>query len=293
MDWAHHLGILLMRYLLSLICLFSLVSISEAAWTDLLQKEFPKSPWAQRPRVEQNVCIDCHTSELVEAKYQKVPLEWRNSVHYQNGVSCQDCHGGDPKDASRSMLAEAGFVGVPKPKQIPEFCGKCHLGIKENYLESGHGKALMTAGRGPNCVLCHGSHNVQKATINIINEKLCGICHQYDRAREMKAALLSTEIKINQIDQGLNILKAGLLATQDEEKTLFQTQAEFRTLFHTVDVKEVQSRTAEFSKKLAAISHRVQEGFQELKFRQNFAIFIMFIFIGLGITIFLLGRKSK
>ena len=55
-----------MRYLLTVICFFSLVSVAPGAWTDFLQKEFPKTPWAERPRVEQNVCIDCHTSEWIE-----------------------------------------------------------------------------------------------------------------------------------------------------------------------------------------------------------------------------------
>ena len=192
------------------------------------------------------------------------------------------------------MTPESGFVGVPKPKEVPQFCGKCHLGIKENYLESGHGKALMATGRGPNCLICHGSgHKIQKANIEIINEKLCGICHTYDRAREMKAALLLTEQQINKIDRDLKILKAGLMATQDEEKVLFQTQAEYRTLFHSVDVKLVQARTAEFTKKLSVLQKQVQKGFEELEFRQNFAIFIILIFVGLGICIFLLSRKSS
>jgi hypothetical protein len=282
-----------MRYLLIVISFFCLVSVSEGAWTEFLEKEIPKTPWTQRPRVEQNVCIDCHTSDLMKEEYRKVPEDWRKSWHYKNGVSCQDCHGGDPRDATRSMLPEAGFVGLPKPKEVPQFCGKCHLGIKDNFLESGHGKALTTAGRGPGCVLCHGSHNIQKASIEIISPKLCGVCHKYDRAREMKASLLLTEQKINEIDRHLKTLKAGLIATQDDEKVLFQTQAEYRTLFHTVDVKLVQDRTAEFTKKLEVLNQQVQKGFKELKFRQDFAVFLMLIFIGLGITIFLLGRRSE
>ncbi len=282
-----------MRHILTVICFISLVSVSEGAWTDLLQKEFSKTPWEQRPRVEQNVCIDCHTTDLMKEDYREIPIEWRKSWHYQNGVSCQDCHGGDPKDAAKSMTPQSGFIGVPKPKMVPGFCGKCHIGIKDDYLASGHGKALMTNGRGPNCVTCHHSHDIQKASINIINEKLCSVCHSYDRAREMKAALLLTEQKINEIDHNLKILKAGLIATQDEEKALFRTQAEYRSLFHTVDVKLVQARTEEFSKKLAAISQLVQKGFRELEFRQNFSILIMLIFIGLGICIFLLNRKSS
>ena len=282
-----------MRRLLTLICLLCLVSVAEGAWTDMLQKEFPKTSWEIRPAIERTVCIDCHISDLMKKEYQAIPAEWRKSIHYQNGVSCQNCHGGDPKNAARSMTPEAGFVGVPKPKEVPEFCGKCHIGIKDDYLASGHGKALMTTGRGPNCVTCHHSHDIQKASINIINEKLCGLCHTYDRAREMKQALFSTELKMNEISRDLKILKAGLIATQDEEKVLFRTEAEYRTLFHTVDVKLVQAKTGEFSKKLAVISQSVQKGFRELKFRENFSIFLLLIFIGIGIVTFLLGRGSK
>jgi hypothetical protein len=226
-------------------------------------------------------------------EYKAIPAEWRKSWHYRNGVSCQDCHGGDPKDAARSMTPESGFLGMPKPKEIPEFCGKCHLGIEKNYLESGHGKAFMTTGRGPNCVLCHHSHDIQKASIEIINPKLCGICHTYDRAREMKAALLLTEAKINEINGNLQTLKAGLIDTQDEEQTLFRTQAEYRTLFHSVDVNLVKARTAEFAKKLDALSQQVGKGFKELKFRQNFSTLILLIFVGLGITVFLWGRRKE
>src|SRR5208282_2129149 len=103
-----------MRSLLTMICLLCLVSVSEGAWTEFLQKEFPKTPWAQRPRVERTVCIDCHDSDLMKPEYKAIPGEWRKSWHYRNGVSCQDCHGGDAKDAARSMTPESGFLGVPK-----------------------------------------------------------------------------------------------------------------------------------------------------------------------------------
>ena len=282
-----------MRHLLTVICLLCLVSTAEGAWTDLLQMEFPKTSWETRPAIERTVCIDCHASNLIKQQYKAIPAQWRESIHYQNGVSCQNCHGGDPKNAARSMTPEAGFVAVPKPKQVPEFCGKCHIGIKDDYLASGHGKALMTTGRGPNCVTCHHAHDIQKASINIIRESLCGVCHSYDRAREMKQALFSTELKMNEISHDLKLLKAGLIYTQNEEEDLFRTQAEYRTLFHTVDVKLVKAKTGEFSKKLATISQSVQKGFSELKFRENFSIFLLLIFVGLGITVYLLGRREE
>jgi hypothetical protein len=283
-----------MRYLLTILCFFSMVSAAPGAWTDLLRPNFPKTPGAEKPRVERNVCLDCHDSDLMQPEYRAIVTEWRKSWHYQNGVSCQDCHGGNPRDAAKAMAPESGFVGVPKPKEVPKFCGKCHIGIMQSYLESDHGKALMTTGRGPNCLVCHGdAHKIQKANIEIIRPQLCGVCHSYDRAQTIKASLLLTEQKMNEIGAGLKKLKAGLIATQEEQEALFQTQAEFRTLFHTVDVNLVRKRTAEFTKKLDIINKQVQQGFQELRFRQNFAIFIMLILIALAITIFLLSRKYR
>jgi hypothetical protein len=282
-----------MRPLLAVTFCLSLLAVPGTAWSDAPQPGFPGPPANEKPRIEQINCLQCHGTALVPAKLRGIPDAWRKSVHYQNGVACNDCHGGDPKDIALAMSPQKGFVGVPKPKVVPQFCGKCHVGIMKSYLESDHGKALMATGRGPNCVLCHGSHNIQKATINIIHEKLCGVCHSYARARDIKASLLLTEQKINQIDKNLKTLKAELIATGNEEKTLFRTQAEYRTLFHSVDVKLVKSKTAEFTKKLAALSQQVQKGFQELDFRQNFSIFIMLIFVGLGIVLFCLSRKSR
>ena len=76
------------------------------------------------------------------------------------------------------------------------------------------------------------------------------------RAKEMKAALMLTENKINEIDRELKTLKTGLISTQDEEKVLFQTQAEYRTLFHTVDVKMVQIEPRSLPRSWPAIMHR-------------------------------------
>jgi len=282
-----------MRPLLAVAFCLSLLAFPGAAWSDAAQPGFPGPTATEKPRIEQINCLDCHSTPLVPEKMRVIPEEWRKSVHYQNGVACNDCHGGDPKDVALAMAPEKGFVGIPKPKAVPQFCGKCHVGIMKSYLESDHGKALMATGRGPNCVVCHGSHSIQKASLNIINEKLCGVCHSYARAQDIKTSLFLTEQKINQIGKDLKSLKADLIATGEEEKTLFRTQAEYRTLFHSVDVNLVKSKTAEFTKKLAALSQQVQKGFRELKFRQNFAIFIMLIFIGLGIAVFCLSRKSR
>lgn len=282
-----------MRYIFSIVLLFSFVPISEGAWKDIFEKEFLRSPWGEGPKVEKEVCIECHASEMIKPEFRGIPSEWRKSWHYRNGISCHDCHGGDPKDAAMSMSPERGFIGAPKYKDVPKFCGKCHIGILQHYFESGHGKALKSTGKGPNCVICHGSHNIQKASIEIINESLCTKCHSYERAKVMKASLLLTEKKIKEVDDDLKILKSRLITTEEDEKELFRTHADFRALFHTVDVDLVKSQTDDFAKRLSVIKERIQKGFREISFRQNYSGFLMFLFIGLAITVFLLGRSSR
>jgi len=105
-----------MRYFLTVMAFFSLVSAAQGAWSDIFQKEFLTPAREEKPRVEQSVCIQCHTSDLVKAAYKGIPGDWRKSWHYQNDVACQDCHGGDPKDAAKAMTRESGFVGCRNPK---------------------------------------------------------------------------------------------------------------------------------------------------------------------------------
>jgi nitrate/TMAO reductase-like tetraheme cytochrome c subunit len=220
----------------------------------------------------QTVCMDCHDSEGMRPEYRPIPGQWRASWHAQNDVSCHDCHGGDPRDAALAMSPQRGFLGVPKARQVPEFCGKCHIGILKHYLESGHGRALKASGAGPNCVTCHGAHEVQKARIDIINEKRCSQCHSYERAKVMKQSLFATEKKIRDIDEDLKKLKRQGMYTDEEDKALFRTEAEFRTLFHTVDVSLVEKKTDGFAGQLNEIGKRTRNLFAELDSRKPFRL---------------------
>jgi nitrate/TMAO reductase-like tetraheme cytochrome c subunit len=239
------------------------------------------------------VCIQCHDSDAMKPAFRQIPGEWRQSWHNQNGVSCNDCHGGDPTDAAMAMSPQRGFVGTPKYREVPEFCGKCHIGILKNYIESGHGKALKASGRGPNCVTCHGSHGIQKANIDIINEQRCSQCHTYERARTMKQALFETEQKIRVIETGLKKLSSQGIYTAEEDKALFRTEAEFRTLFHTVDVSLVKEKTDGFARKLDGLQNKVDSLFAELQSRRNFSGFLLLLFAGTGVAVYLLAKTYR
>ena len=50
-------------------------------------------------------CFECHS--VMEG----MSIRFRDDVHYRNGLSCADCHGGDPSsdDQNIAMSAERGF----------------------------------------------------------------------------------------------------------------------------------------------------------------------------------------
>ncbi len=286
------LGEVIMRYLIvSVMMLFMLPSLSSAGYKQEFENEFLTKTWAG-VQVEENVCISCHSSDTMKPEYRDITEAWQASWHAQNNISCENCHGGDPKDATMAMSRERGFVGNPQPKSVPEFCGKCHIAIVNKFLESGHGKALMSGHKAPNCVTCHGSHNIQKASINIISEQLCTKCHTYERAKVMKQALFLTENKIEELEKNLEELKREGIYPVTDERNLFSTQAEFRALFHTVDVNLVKDRTDEFTSRLDKIDSNIQTTYRELKFRKNFAAFLMLAFAGMGIVVFLLNQSK-
>jgi len=292
-----------MRLGLTAICLLSLVIQAPAAWGHGSLQGL-----AGKPRVERIDCLICHAAPTMKPAYREVVPQWRKSVHYRNGIACNDCHGGDPNNVALAMSPAKGFVGVPTFKGVMQFCGKCHIDIMKSCCMGGarcminvngtpctntHCTALMTTGKGPNCVSCHGAHDIQKANINLINPQLCGKCHSYDLAKPIKAALWHTEVKMEDLQKSLRRLQAGLIPTAQDEQTLYRTKESYRSLFHTVDVNMVKEKTAQFNAKLDALQVQVQKGFEELHFRRNFALGLMVIFLGLAIAFFLLSRKSK
>jgi len=287
-----------MRYIICLIlaAIFISSTSASAGYREDFEREFMSKPWVGEVG-EENACISCHASEKMAPEMRDIPQGLQASIHYQYNISCHDCHGGDPKDPDQSMSKHRGFVGSPKYDEVPEFCGKCHVGILKNYLESGHGIALKKTGNGPNCVTCHGSHKnqqfIQKATIDIINEQRCSKCHSYERAKTMKQALFLTEKKITEVEDSLKKLREGGVFTEEQEKILFSTHAEFRTLFHSIDINLIKERSDDFIKRLGIIEKDIQNILSELRFRRNFSAFILLLFAGIGVVIFIISRTPK
>ncbi len=143
-------------------------------------------------------CIQCH-SEMDDSPKSPAVLI-KSDIHYQRGLSCADCHGGDASknDAEEAMSPKKGFVGKPSYRQIPNFCGRCHSDVEymrkyepklrvdqlQLYWTSNHGKMLKKGDRRvAQCVSCHGVHNIKsiknpQSPVNKINvPATCAKCH--------------------------------------------------------------------------------------------------------------------
>ena len=122
-----------------------------------------------------NSCMDCH-AVLDDARLVKPAKLYDGDVHHQAGLTCADCHGGDPNNDSIDAMSPAkGFHGVPNKAAIPSFCARCHSDITymrrfnpkirtdqlSEYLTSVHGKRLKQGDvKVAACVDCHGVHKI-------------------------------------------------------------------------------------------------------------------------------------
>jgi nitrate/TMAO reductase-like tetraheme cytochrome c subunit len=105
-----------------------------------------------------DTCVACHEQEEDEDVAKAVP-EWRKSVHFAAEVTCDGCHGGNPraKDEDDAHAESAGWVGTPGWKELPTFCGACHESIAHGFADGNLGARFEGGGIPPTCVDCHMS----------------------------------------------------------------------------------------------------------------------------------------
>ncbi len=180
---------------------------SDNGWLFATPEPSPTEPAASAPPLPTpvahpdggglNGCADCHGA--VNDKQAAIVAEWDSSAHAAAGVTCADCHGGDPgsDQITKAMDAGAGYSGTPGRLESVALCGSCHASVERmgvsglptdqyaKYWSSVHGQRLLTASdtRVAVCTDCHGAHDVKKVSdpsakvfaLNIPN--LCAGCH--------------------------------------------------------------------------------------------------------------------
>jgi len=235
-----------------------------------------------------NVCIECHSG--LSGQLGEIPTaEWHTSIHARHRVSCHDCHGGDPTDYVEAMSAKRGFIGVPEYAAVPAFCGRCHVGVEEDYRESLHGQVVEFG--GPNCVTCHENHAVQVATIDLINEVSCSRCHSYDKPALIKQEISATEEMLSRLEGSIASLYRVGFDTGRLQDDLFSTRNNFRRLFHSVDIEKIRSETAGFNTELEETKATVNE-LEERLGQRKIAGGALVLLLILGGCIALLIRRT-
>lgn len=236
---------------------------------------------------DDTVCIQCHSGQ--PGSLGAPVEEWRTSVHAENGISCHDCHGGDPTDFALAMEPESGFVGAPDYGDVPDFCGRCHVGVFDAYRVGAHGEAVDEG--GAQCVVCHGNHTIQKASLNLINEEDCSQCHSYERAAMIRLSLVETDTMVTEVERDLDRLYRLGFDVDDMQGRLFSQRNSFHRIFHGVNVDLVRQETAGVQGELGKISTEVAAIDTTLGQRKLWGSVVIGLFVLVGV-IFLLVRKT-
>jgi predicted CXXCH cytochrome family protein len=141
-------------------------------------------------------CIECHSTR--EGELRAPAATFKHDIHNEFGLSCQDCHGGNPSANDVDLAHDRSFKGAPKRVEIPEFCGGCHANAAyvrnfnpslrvdqlSEYWTSRHGQRLKQGDtKVAVCTDCHGVHGIQTAKYpkspifpwNV--SATCGRCH--------------------------------------------------------------------------------------------------------------------
>jgi hypothetical protein len=151
-------------------------------------------------------CIACHTNpEYVDDASIEMTTAFEDGVHADVGLSCHDCHGGNPDpalaedmEAMDEAYGPSPFSGVPPRTEIPGSCGRCHsdptymkrfrpdarVDQEREYWTSQHGQALITGDSNVAvCTDCHTVHKIRRASdpeaavYPTRVAETCGACH--------------------------------------------------------------------------------------------------------------------
>jgi len=132
-------------------------------------------------------CGLCHPEERVQ---------FAESIHAQEMISCTDCHDGDPSAISPEQAHRGKFRSLKRRTEIPKMCARCHSDPRMMrvynlptdqlalYRTSQHGTQIDRGDtRAAVCTDCHGTHKILRSTnpespsyIRNIPET-CGRCH--------------------------------------------------------------------------------------------------------------------
>jgi predicted CXXCH cytochrome family protein len=120
-------------------------------------------------------CSDCHRN-LDDPRLESPVRDFAQDIHFQRGLGCVACHGGDPADPEiTAMDPDKGFRGAPERNKIAELCASCHANAAymkrfnprpyvfsvAEFRTSVHCKKIAEGDlKVATCTNCHGVHGI-------------------------------------------------------------------------------------------------------------------------------------
>lgn len=240
----------------------------------------------------ENECVKCHLEQEEENEELAVPpKEWRESIHHENSIACNDCHGGNPAAADQDEAhdeEEAEFIGAPADDDVPAVCGKCHVAIQENYVKSKHW--LTKKEKRPVCITCHEAHKIKKATLELINEDTCSECHKYERSKRIKVAMADAESRLVELENRIAVLRAEGWDVRLLQQAHFAQRNVFHHLSHILDLDRVIEIAETVTKDARLLATRIGEQ-EDILNRRKIAGGFFTVFLLIGAVVIHFKRK--
>lgn len=184
-----------------------------------------------------SVCIECHAT--LDGPLSQAVADWRASSHGRNGIGCVGCHRGDPTDERNAKSPAEGFIAIPRLREVPYVCGRCHQEITEKHLASPHGALGL-----PHCVTCHGAHTVREPDPNvIISEDACTKCHEFEAAEKAQEALTKARellVEVDELTEQIRHIPAVEEHLETAQREMRLDRAGVLAVFHSFRIGEIE-----------------------------------------------------
>ena len=219
-------------------------------------------------------CVSCHSNHNFLVRNKKLYdyyRDWKDSIHAQEGVSCSDCHGGNPKAKNKDNAHSGkGFRADRKSspsdyRNIPTTCARCHDSIFAKYRQSEHFEHLRGKKgerQGPNCVTCHGSVSTAVLTVTSVRET-CNQCHneQTGNAPEIPGQaekVLNTFLSIHRYYRYI-----GIRAEPNDARSFFRVIdpliEKLNAEWHSFDIQQIARQTKDVLKLMKAKRNEIKK----------------------------------
>ena len=225
-----------------------------------------------------DTCVSCH-AELEEDELRDVVPEWRQSVHADHEVTCDACHGGDPRepDADLSMSEESGFLELPSWREMADHCGLCHEAVAAGFSAGAFGQELRAGQFVPTCDTCHMAHGhlIGRAVPQqLLLDGRCPQCRPVPEASALVELLTSRRRTEREARRTLGSVETDGISLGDLRSDLEALQRGRALALHEFSPDSLRSNLLQSTPELDQIRARLDDFAHRTQERRRYSLWI-------------------